>query len=277
MNLRRSFKHVNRGLLLTLAVVIGLSVYISADTARFLERKPILESTVEDYIRQGCTLAVTPEKFRDGEVFTDAEARADFVRYSSLIDEFFTDEIDPDEVGGYYGSMCKDALKAYYKTEPETGYVTACTADQFTVEDKINKIGPGLAQFRYKVTITTEFWGAPAIFIPMCPNPAYETESLIEQYIGIDYIDPDDETAPTPDTESKPFHHYRIRMTYNGEVFLQYSDEGCKIISIYGYGSEYESTYQQLDKPVLPDDQSDRTDDLSAVPYDKNKEVDTDA
>ncbi len=129
--MKKFLKHCNRGLLLSLAVLLGLIIYLKIDGIRFEDAKPDIESTVTDYLAEvkKTNLADTKEKISLGH---------------SLLGRYWSPHALTS--GTYYGQE-KDSMEAYLNSLASQGDLTQVTDYVDVIRDiQVSKFGPGCAK-----------------------------------------------------------------------------------------------------------------------------------
>ncbi len=133
--MKKFLKHCNRGLLLALAVLLGLIIYLKIDGIQFENAKPDIKSTITDYLAEvkEINLADTKEKISLAH---------------SLLGRYWTAHSLTSRT--YYGQE-KYSMESYLNSLAAQGTLTQVTDYVDVIRDiQISKFGPGCA----KATVT---------------------------------------------------------------------------------------------------------------------------
>ena len=131
--MKKFLKHCNRGLLLALAVLLGLILYLKIDGIQFENAKPDIKSTITDYLAEvkKINLADAKEKIWAAHGLTS---------------------------GTYYGQE-KESMESYLNSLAAQGTLTQVTDYVDVIRDiQISKFGPGCAKatVTYDASLTLE-------------------------------------------------------------------------------------------------------------------------
>lgn len=141
--MKKFLKHCNRGLLLALAVLLGLILYLKIDGIQFENAKSDIQSTITDYLAEvkEINLADTKEKISLAH---------------SLLGRYWA--AHGLTSGTYYGQE-KDSMESYLNSLAAQGTLTQVTDYVDVIRDiQISKFGPGCAKatVTYDASLTLE-------------------------------------------------------------------------------------------------------------------------
>ena len=192
--MKKFLKHCNRGLLLGLAVLLGLIIYLKANSMWFEKSKAEIENTVTEYLTEVKKVNLAPT----GEKISQCQA---------LLERFWTSKGIP---SGYYGAEKAD-MSAYLDALASQGNKTGITDYTDLYRDiTVSQFGPGCAKaaLSYNVSISLDTPQAD------CPILGLQDGSVV--YYG---------APPAPETS-------QINQNLSLEIYLQENDGKWQISSI---------------------------------------------
>lgn len=148
-------KKINRGLVLTAVLVVGLIIYIVSDIHNFKSEKPQVEQTINEFVQVLSEQNITPEEYREkGKKYSGEDSKKRIDNFSEFIDKYW---VAADSEGyndwAVYKSDIKGAMKELTE-DVNSGYVTEFSAEVRNC--KISKDGPNaaLAECTVKLVFT---------------------------------------------------------------------------------------------------------------------------
>lgn len=141
--MKKFLKHCNRGLLLALAVLLGLILYLKIDGIQFENAKPDIKSTITDYLAEVKKINL-------------ADAKEKISLSHSLLGHYWA--AHGLTSGTYYGQE-KESMESYLNSLATQGTLTQVTDYVDVIRDiQISKFGPGCAKatVTYDASLTLE-------------------------------------------------------------------------------------------------------------------------
>lgn len=147
----KSWKKMNRGILLGGIVFVGVGCYVVVDQHNFKSEKPEIESVVTEFVEGLESYNVTPEKYREkGKELSDADAEALKKDYWEFIDKYWVST--EENTNSVYYRADKTQMKGQMATVIDNwkdDHSESCDIE--VRECKVSKDGPGAAVAEIKV------------------------------------------------------------------------------------------------------------------------------
>ena len=166
---KRQLKKSNRGLILALILIIGVTIYTLIDNNSFKKEKPEIEELISSYIKEMGDYAVTPEEFTKTTEISDKEFKPYQDEYNKFINNYWVyKKRNPNSL--YWECLMTDAKDMYSDLMNNTKENHVISAVYDARDIKIRKAGPNCATATFKVYIVAETVGDPNIITPMYPE-----------------------------------------------------------------------------------------------------------
>ncbi|MDR1892541.1 MAG: hypothetical protein LBQ48_05995 [Oscillospiraceae bacterium] len=172
MTAKNLLRRVNRGILLAVALIIGLIVWLAVDNARFTKEKDDITAMLDQYAVESASLMILPESDQNpGETVSATAVEKQLKDAQPVFDRFLTG-------GGRYSSANERApmemRNALESNAVSRTYVTGCEF-KITKVGKLRKVASGYAQADISVDASFKIIGKPIAMI--LHNTWYTDES----------------------------------------------------------------------------------------------------
>lgn len=154
MGLLNFFRRINRGIVLGIILVIGLSCYLAIDSIAFEDERETIKQVLEDYARDMEAFLLLPEKYREiGVNVPDPVIENKIKENNELVNKYFTSTTK-----SYRRNMKESIageLERMLKSNQESGNkIKSCEA-RLTKVKNITKHGSNLVTVEAVMDITT--------------------------------------------------------------------------------------------------------------------------
>ncbi|NLJ31368.1 MAG: hypothetical protein GX424_07205 [Clostridiales bacterium] len=161
--MRHFFKRVNRGILLGVILLIGLTVFIWQDETVFQKEIPSIESTTAAYMEGIGKINTSGKDFQKiGATMTKEQQKAKLTEFTDFINRYW---IESESKNAISKSTLIEQIKGMMeKDSGGNGYIQKFTVKQ-NGQPKVSKTGPGSADINAEYTFVIEFAGCPTLFL----------------------------------------------------------------------------------------------------------------
>lgn len=224
MKVRNFFRHMNRGIVLGVVLIIGLIVYIMIDNARFSTEKIVIKDMVVAYAKEAEGFMIYPESIiKPKQKVTTADIAKKNKENKVIIDKYFANSGAWSRYNFYQDAI--SSLESVFDSNNERcAYVTECKFEILNIT-KLGKIGPNLAAGDVEVKTTIKTIGKPDYFRLFMTAYADEYNGGTEE-----------DSQKGIDTE---VNTYSSKVTYDKVKFMK-SNGKWKVIEVSGYITENE-------------------------------------
>lgn len=165
MTFKKFLKRANRGLILGLVLLIGLSIYIAVDETRFRKEKPGISQMMNEYLEDIAKFGIFPEEYQQAGKTIPKEAKEAKLQENKQVIE------------KYWGTDFSESWqmkKADFTREMESmveensnggGFISKLTTKP-TKEPSIKKNGPNAAIVSFDYTLVVEYTGNVVVNLP---------------------------------------------------------------------------------------------------------------
>lgn len=164
VRLKKMWKTSNRGLILGLILIVVLVIYISVDKITFNNEKPLIEETLNNYVKELTEVIQTDEAFiTSGSKWTSDSLNELKKEYQEVLNKYWTNTfyVDSNYSWGQQSlSACRQNLNDLFDPQPpaaDSEYITNLTYR--IVDSKITKNGPNGAKVTFDLQCTFEHQG----------------------------------------------------------------------------------------------------------------------
>lgn len=203
-------KKLNRGIILAIILLIGLTIYIMIDNHNFKSEKSEIENVVEDYVNALNAFNITPEDQRALDVkLTQQQSDEIYKNGKTILDKYWVEGKTPVNTSFdfyFVKSDMRRMLQSWIDTKQ--GYVTDYKLD--IKSSSISKNGPNAAIMFLDVSVKATGAGEQTIF----------------GLDGQEWLSFSDEV----DTNLKS-----TKAEGNYDIYLKRTSDGWKIEGSYGY------------------------------------------
>ena len=127
--MKHRLKKINRGIVLAVILIIGLTIYIICDYSKFKKETPLIEQTLTDYITEFSEATVTPEKYQKlNAVYSDEDSAALTNKLYGIIDNYWTINNYNNNDWGLTKSETKGEIDSFVKHK-ERGFIKEVSVD----------------------------------------------------------------------------------------------------------------------------------------------------
>ncbi len=164
MTLRVVLRKINRGIILAVLLVIGLSIYLTIDNARFSSEKAAIQSFLEDYAKAAAQINVLPkEAQKPGQQPSEEAVQKHLDEGKKVLTRYLTSVSDYNSA---WDNAIRDITSAAFQNAERCAYVTDCSIEIKTVKN-ITKNGPSHALADFAIHVKLKTIGSPIYFF-MC-------------------------------------------------------------------------------------------------------------
>ena len=167
--MKKILKRVNRGLVLAVALIVGLIGYLTVDAATFSEQADDVRTMLSEFAKLSADLNILPEQYQKTDVSISAKDRENMVRDMQSKTGSFLSTAPGNEISWNESTLCNmmDSRFAQVENDKMTqqGVVYKMT---ITLPEtiKVTRAGSNLGRIaRLKVTIVTEYVGQPQLYL----------------------------------------------------------------------------------------------------------------
>ena len=228
MVIKKIIRQINRGVVLAVALIIGLVLYLLIDSYKFNSEKADIKSMVAAYAEEAESFNVFPEKFSKNLEKIPSEVLTDKKKENlAVIDRYLADSNIT-----YYGTSANQlaigGLDSSFKSNNEEGaFVLDCQFAILRVES-LKKKGPDIAAADITVRTTLKTIGNPYYLNLFLETIANTDDMNYKDYEG-------NKNYYETDTEE---HYYTSENTFTGVLF-QKIDGKWKIVEADGIHSPF--------------------------------------
>ncbi|MDD4494387.1 MAG: hypothetical protein PHV32_08590 [Eubacteriales bacterium] len=147
------FRRINRGIVLGIVLVIGLSCYLTVDSIAFKDEREAIKQVLEDYTKDMETFLILPEQYREiGVAVPDSVIENKIKENNELVGKYF---LSTNSYGWNLKESVTTALERILKSNHESGNkIKSCEA-KITRVKSIAKHGSNLVTTEAVINITT--------------------------------------------------------------------------------------------------------------------------
>lgn len=168
VRLKKMWKTSNRGLILGLILIVILVIYVSVDKITFNKEKPIIEETLNTYVKELVEVIQTDEEFiTSGSKWTSDSLNELKEEYQTVLNKYWTSTfyVDSNYSWGQQSlAASKLVLNDLFESQPpmDSEYISNVT---YRITDlKITKNGPSGAKVTFDLQYTFEYQGNITFF-----------------------------------------------------------------------------------------------------------------
>lgn len=215
--MKHFFKHMNRGIVLGVVLLIGLVVFIWQDEASFQKETPSIEHTITSYLDAMCKINTFDENFQKiGATMTKAQQTDKLQEMTKMVDQYWAESNTKTSFSK--SELLKQLEEMVTKNSKGNGYIQKFTIKQ-NGTPTVKKTGPGSASAEVSYDIVVEYAGSPLYLLG-------EHVDVVTNFAGMGNGD-----SSKPATEAKR-KRYTINVHDNTE--LERIGGTWKIVSITG-------------------------------------------
>jgi len=170
LTFKRLLRSVNRGIVLAVVLLIGLSCYLVYDSFAFKKEKEYIISTVLNYAIESEKMSILPQsEIKAGEKPSDTAVKQKIEENKEIIAKYMTDSANP-WGGSAQKYTASENESLFLDNSGSCSYLTDCNFEVNVT--KLKKVGPDIAKGKISVKSTIKtignpryirlFWGAQA-------------------------------------------------------------------------------------------------------------------